>query len=263
MGPATLLGTDYRGVILDKIRRIDYDGRALVTPDTARHDLAKLRAEANRERIGADRLREPGLKYNPGVQIKAYELTEEYQRIIDQEARKFNWRLSDANRGDSSGIDYDGDDFRQDGYLVFRELSIAQEGKPIDGALLRYALAKNFFVKLTELIHERPNELPLSAWREDDRADSKEGSDKIEYRALAQNADRSWARDPGCASLDPEILTSDENAVADLWMTNPDLSEAEIGDVPGVSQSKVSRIRKTLLSRIISAREGAPDLATE
>jgi len=73
MGPVTLLGTDYRGVILDKIRRIDYDGRALVTTDTARHDLAKLRAEANRERIGADWLPEPGLQYNPRVQIRAYE----------------------------------------------------------------------------------------------------------------------------------------------------------------------------------------------
>jgi hypothetical protein len=246
MGPAALLGTDYREVMLIRIRWIDYDGRALVTPGMARHDLVKQRAEANRERIGADRLSELGLRYNPGAQITTYELTKEYEEIIDQEARKFNWRLSGAN-GDA-GRDYDADDFRQDGYFVVRELLIAQEGKPIDLALVRYALAKSFSDKLTELVHKRPNELPPSAWREDNGGDSKEGSDKIEYRALAQNADRSWARD-GCASPDPEGLTSDQNAIAGLWMTNPELSEAEIGDELGLSQSTVSRAKKTLIKQ--------------
>jgi hypothetical protein len=254
----SLYGTEYRRSLLDKINRIANDGRALVTPSAQRHDCVLECSEKNRKRIEADRVCRSNRREKGTAQVTTYELTAKHNEIIKQEARRCYHllRAKKSSCGSLGYLEYDVDDFIQEGYLVVSELLIARNDKPIDEPLLRDALQKKFSKKLEDLIEKTPDEVALTIRRRGpngdyNRDDAEEaGSDRIEFEGLHLNGDHSWMRNRSATSLDPEDLTEDQNAIASLLMTNPEFSEAEIGKELGFSQSKVSRIIGVLRSRV-------------
>ncbi len=234
--PEAILASYYGAQLLKECSRVTVDGRALVAPYDKRHKLVKSHAKDRRETIKADLLRRRG---DTASELTTFDLTSDNNKIINQEARK-SYRSLQASI--STGyLQYDKEDFVQDGYLIARELIIARNGEPIEGALLRSTLQKKFQSKITEMTEKSPDEVSLTAASDEDDKDHHSGGarqSQIEYRALSHF---------GTATLfDAGLLTADQNAVAGWYMRDPRLSESEIGKKLKFSQSKVSRARDAI-----------------